>query len=73
MASSSSQAPISKPENKSELYPTWHLPLYKAALRGDWESSCEILKQNPGAATAKILGFQIPICAPCGCRDRKGK
>ncbi|XP_022894988.1 uncharacterized protein LOC111409212 isoform X3 [Olea europaea var. sylvestris] len=32
----------------------WYLPLYKAALQGDWESARKFFDQDPDAVTAKI-------------------
>ncbi|XVE70706.1 hypothetical protein DITRI_Ditri10aG0092300 [Diplodiscus trichospermus] len=72
MASSSSQAATvvyissnSKPaENNVNLDPIMHLPLFKAALKGDWESTATIY--NPDAATAKIMGSMYPLHVAVG-------
>lgn len=32
----------------------FHLPLYKAAIRGDWDSARKIFESNPDAVTARI-------------------
>ncbi|PIN11231.1 hypothetical protein CDL12_16175 [Handroanthus impetiginosus] len=32
----------------------WYLPLYKAAVKGDWESARNFFDQDPDAVTAKI-------------------
>ncbi|XP_073150409.1 uncharacterized protein [Henckelia pumila] len=47
MASSSSQSVPEKDLN-------FHLPLYKAAIRGDWEGARKIFDSNPDAVTARI-------------------
>ncbi|KAA8523318.1 hypothetical protein F0562_009741 [Nyssa sinensis] len=33
---------------------SWYLPLYKAAIKGDWESARKIFKDDPDAITARI-------------------
>ncbi|KAF2300968.1 hypothetical protein GH714_018683 [Hevea brasiliensis] len=35
----------------------YYLPLYKAALRGDWEAASRIFCDDPGAVTAMISGI----------------
>ncbi|KAK9292694.1 hypothetical protein L1049_020673 [Liquidambar formosana] len=60
MATSSSQTGVnidnnSKPEiNKAEKDLSWYLPLYKAALKGDWEGASRFFVLDPDAVTAKI-------------------
>ncbi|KZV43899.1 hypothetical protein F511_37875 [Dorcoceras hygrometricum] len=51
MASSSSQ---SVPGNRVEKDLNFHLPLYKAAIRDDWESARKIFDANPDAFKARI-------------------
>nr|GMC50082.1 protein ACCELERATED CELL DEATH 6-like [Ipomoea batatas] len=44
--------PVEKKEPEKDL--NWYLPLYKAALRGDWDSAKNFFNQDPEAITAKI-------------------
>ncbi|XVF35129.1 hypothetical protein REPUB_Repub18cG0118200 [Reevesia pubescens] len=77
MAASSSQATTvvnissngEPAENNAQyLDPILHLPLYKAALKGDWESATRIFQQNPNAATAKIMGSMHVLHVAVGTR-----
>ncbi|KZV26444.1 ankyrin repeat-containing protein-like [Dorcoceras hygrometricum] len=43
---------VEKKENEKDL--NWYLPLYRAALNGDWESARKFFDQDPDAITAKI-------------------
>lgn len=43
---------MEKKEPEKDL--NWYLPLYKAALKGDWESARKFFDQDPEAVTAKI-------------------
>ncbi|PIN24771.1 hypothetical protein CDL12_02495 [Handroanthus impetiginosus] len=55
MASSSSQvAQISSGNGNVENDLNSYLPLYKAAIRGDWESASKFFVSNPDAVTARI-------------------
>lgn len=48
----SSMTAVEKKEPKKDL--NWYLPLYKAALKGDWQSARNFFSQDPDAITAKI-------------------
>ncbi|CAI9780371.1 unnamed protein product [Fraxinus pennsylvanica] len=50
--SSQSSKAVETKESKKDL--NWYLPLYKAALQGDWESARKFFDQDPDAVTAKI-------------------
>ncbi|KAI3443539.1 hypothetical protein Pfo_000204 [Paulownia fortunei] len=47
---------VGKKEPEKDL--NWYLPLYKAALKGDWESAKNFFDQDPDAVTAKITKVQ---------------
>ncbi|PIN25472.1 hypothetical protein CDL12_01787 [Handroanthus impetiginosus] len=47
-----SSVALEQKEPKKDL--KWYLPLYKAALKGDWESARNFFDQDPNAVTAKI-------------------
>ncbi|PIN11229.1 hypothetical protein CDL12_16173 [Handroanthus impetiginosus] len=47
-----SSVAMEQKEPKKDL--NWYLPLYKAALKGDWESARNFFDQDPDAVTAKI-------------------
>lgn len=49
---SSQPMPVENKEPDKDL--NWYLPLYKASMRGDWESAREFFNQDPEAVTAKI-------------------
>ncbi|KAH1056994.1 hypothetical protein J1N35_035059 [Gossypium stocksii] len=76
MASSSSQATTvvnlssngNPAGNNAYLRPTLHLTLYKAALKGGWESATPVFEQNPKAATAMIMGSMYALHVAVGTR-----
>ncbi|XP_075473773.1 uncharacterized protein LOC142504832 isoform X1 [Primulina tabacum] len=43
---------VEKKEHEKDL--NWYLPLYRAAINGDWESARKFFDQDPDAITAKI-------------------
>ncbi|PIN24767.1 hypothetical protein CDL12_02491 [Handroanthus impetiginosus] len=55
MASSSSQV-VPRTSGNSNVGNNFncYLPLYKAAIRGDWESAAKLFESNPDAVTARI-------------------
>ncbi|CAK9138513.1 unnamed protein product [Ilex paraguariensis] len=40
---------------------SWYVPLYVAALRGDWESAKRFMKQDEAAATARITALSSTV------------
>ncbi|XP_073277843.1 uncharacterized protein [Primulina huaijiensis] len=47
-----SSMPVEKKEHEKDL--NWYLPLYRAAINGDWKSARKFFDQDPDAITAKI-------------------
>ncbi|PIN24768.1 hypothetical protein CDL12_02492 [Handroanthus impetiginosus] len=48
------QSSMAMEQKEPEKDLNWYLPLYKAALKGDWESARSFFDQDPDAVTAKI-------------------
>ncbi|XP_059634749.1 uncharacterized protein LOC132277054 isoform X2 [Cornus florida] len=51
-SNSISSEPVENKTAEKDL--SWYLPLYKAAIRGDWESARRFFEIDPDAITAKI-------------------
>ncbi|KAK7413007.1 hypothetical protein VNO78_04821 [Psophocarpus tetragonolobus] len=69
---SSSSAISSLQGDKIPMNLQMYLPLYRAALRGDWEKANEFLNLHPGAENARISrGWETALHISAGARHTK--